>query len=110
MSAQDNLSPRQFFHGTNAELKPGDTLDAGRTGQNLPPHAEGQFTYAATTPEHAGDYANYMADHHGGTGHVYEVKPHGEVRPSGGMKIKGEWQHTEYASTSPMSVVGEVKR
>ena len=29
MSATDDLSPRRFFHGTKANLKPGDLIEPG---------------------------------------------------------------------------------
>lgn len=29
MTATDNTIPRQFYHGTRADLKPGDLIEAG---------------------------------------------------------------------------------
>lgn len=66
MSAQDNLSENQFrlFHGTNAELKPGDWLDPQKSKAV---HEEDSEYWPVA---HATDDIGHASTH---GAHVYEV-------------------------------------
>ena len=73
-----------YFHGTSAELKPGDVLNP--PGQEGPrsfknPHAsyDPHQVYYTTSRSQAESYAASRAVKHGGSPRVYEVHPHGEV-------------------------------
>ena len=62
MAAHEALSETQFFHGTGAELNPGDVIE--------PRHQEDRgesVAFAATHPDLAASY--------GRGGHLYEVEP-----------------------------------
>jgi rifampin ADP-ribosyltransferase len=81
MSAQDNLNHHQFYHGTSAELNPGDVVEPG--------HAETTFNYDRP-PKHvyftkhlakAWNYADFRASSKGGNASVYEVEPIGAGTP-----------------------------
>lgn len=111
MSAPDNLNPRQFFHGTGAPLKPGESvLPRSATGAapTYPDSSEdprsgqynaGGFSYLTTDPKMAVSFAR---DHAGGR--VYQVKPTGPVEPdpedSGG---------TMFMTKKPLTVVRQTK-
>jgi hypothetical protein len=58
MSAADNLNPQQFYHGTDHEFKPGDSVEPGASGR----------AYATTKAASAKMYGS----------HVYEVAFTGE--------------------------------
>jgi hypothetical protein len=107
MSAVDNISPPQFFHGTTSELKAGDMITTGRDKNMLQPGKSTQ-TYFADTHRSAAKYAAYNAKNQGGTPHVYGVEPTGEYKRAGGRVKGGEWVESEYASDHPLRVMGEV--
>lgn len=91
MSAEDNLNRRQFFHGTNAELKEGDTLQPGPTFDHV---------YMSSHRYLADTYASNRAVNRGGDPHVYRVQPTGDVS-------KDNRERWSYKTTSAR-VVGEV--
>lgn len=112
MSAQDNLNQVQFYHGTNAELNPGDVLTA--KGANEYGRAEaGSRTghvYATTDLEQAWTYARSRSSaadgvwHQGHVGHVYQVQPTGKVTadPNG-------YTSDSVQTRARLKVLGEVK-
>jgi hypothetical protein len=62
MAAHESLSGVQFFHGSGAELNPGDVIE--------PRHQEDRgesVAFAATHPDLAASY--------GREGHLYKVEP-----------------------------------
>ena len=88
MTASDHLQPQQFFyHGTNADLKPGDYLSP--RGANDYGRAEGashrSYVYATYALEQAWTYARSRVSaadgqlHEGHVGNVYQVQPTGKV-------------------------------
>lgn len=80
MSAQDNLNPVQFYHGTNAELKPGQDMV-------IPGRRHVYFTTDRDTAAHIGKY-------------VLTVRPTGPYEPDdGGMR-------DSYKSTQPLHITG----
>jgi hypothetical protein len=88
MSAQDNLSPQQFFHGTTHEFAPGDVvLPATRLGEEFRPVGVGRVkhAYASSAPEFARQHAERRAQS-GGNPRVYQVEPvdKDEATPWGG--------------------------
>src|SRR5713226_222825 len=89
MTAHDNLSPQQFFHGTRHTFKPGDEL----TPQKAVEHAnygetDHDYVYAHPDNVQAYKFAS-MADQHKaqaagdktGAPRTYEVAPMGDVEP-----------------------------
>jgi hypothetical protein len=101
MSAIDNLSPPQFYHGTNAELSPGDVVSPGHKatfGKEPMTHV-----YATTHLEAAKAYGMSRKRLHGGESHVYSVSAEGaEPDPEGKSAGKGAHRATS------LTVLGEV--
>jgi hypothetical protein len=76
-----SLNSRQFFHGTTAELRPGDSvLPTSQTGAKpvFRNESDSRHAYATTNQADAWDYAE-LSWHASTTGvpHVYEVEPLG---------------------------------
>lgn len=82
MAASDHLNPRQFFHGTAAPLKAGDTLvpgsQLGGTSSTYgAEHEHAQGVHVTDDMHAARHFAEESAMRYGGTPHVYQVEPHG---------------------------------
>jgi len=75
MTAHDNLSPAQFYHGTSAELKPGDTVDPSFAGRNEGDRVP-KGTAFFTSDRHAARFYG-RASHGGSVSRVYTVEPTG---------------------------------
>ena len=78
MSAQDNLSDKQFFHGSPAELSEGSILTPGATRgvNNFPPAGDNSKVWMSSTPYHAWLWGNKVArSQRRKVNHVYEVEP-----------------------------------
>ena len=101
MSAQDNLSPVQFFHGTKAELSPGDVVEPGHPPnyksvrpQGREAYSSREYVYATTDPQVAFDHwfntpPKRMSSEKP-VGGVYKVEPVGDVeRDPEDVKNKG---------------------
>jgi hypothetical protein len=85
MTAQDNLSRPQFFHGTDAKFAPGDLLTPRGANQYGRQETESGRGYVFMTGDQ--DQArNYAAARAGGGnwqiqgGHVYQVEPTGKYQ------------------------------
>jgi hypothetical protein len=109
MSAQDNLNPQQFYHGTNAQLRPGDALKPNHR-QHLEDSAEGHiyFTDEART---ARMFALNAAAKFGGSARVYTVQPQGDYEPDPEFdsEIRKNWGNG-YRSPNPVAVTGGYRR
>jgi hypothetical protein len=87
MSASDHLNPRQFYHGSQAELEPGvDTID--------PEEGHAYFTDHYGT---AREYASLYKDR-GAPAFVYTVKPTGRYS-------RDTKSARSYRSRSPLEIV-----
>ena len=77
-----HLSSRQFphrlFHGTSADLKPGDTVRPGREldGRMTVEKGDNAVVYAGTHQDIAQSFASMAADVHGGRARILELHPH----------------------------------
>lgn len=108
MSATGALQPKQFFHGSPHEFKPGDELlPPSKTGATLnrgdshpdhvyvTPHAfvAAQYTWAF---DKNGKLAAPQGETKIPAGHVYEVEPRGQLRndPNAPRHIKGLSKYT----------------
>lgn len=80
--AKQHLASKQFperlFHGTSADLKPGDTLKTGRElgGRMTISKGDNTTIYATTGEATAESFANIAADTHGGRARILELHPH----------------------------------
>jgi|ERR1022692_2596170 hypothetical protein len=77
MTALDNVSPAQFYHGTASDLSEGDTLTPGHAGGESKTGMD--QVYVTTNVDQAKHYAN-LAAHGPGRGNdlvprVYRVSP-----------------------------------
>ena len=104
MAASDHLGP-QFYHGTAAQLVPGqDAIEPGHA-PNFTPESD-NMVHFTNDPGHAAGYADKAyARNASGRPRVYQVEPtgnydlHMEVRP--GRSI--------YRSASPLRDVREIE-
>lgn len=107
MAAIDDLSLRQFYHGTKADLKPGDLIESG----NPPAVSERErTTYVYFTPNL--DAAIWGAELAIGEGHgrVYIVEPIGSIEAVPELTNQKAPKHLSmsYRSREPLRVMGEV--
>ena len=73
MAAHDSLSPDQFYHGTNAELAPGDMVQPNYPKHDDPVwanHGHSDFVWSSPLPREASVYGDnvYEVEHTGLTG------------------------------------------
>ncbi len=115
MTAADETGP--FFHGTRAELRPGDLLVPGRPS-NYRPEVVMRHVYCTALPEGAGlaaEVAVLLVEIAGGDAstvapHVYEVEPLGALEDDPNVtdqKFPGNPTRS-YRSTEPLRVLREV--
>lgn len=90
------LSPRQFYHGTTADLKPGDHIEAGH-GRTSHMSIKGHNYF---TPSY---YLAATSARNAGGRRVYKVEPTGEYGKDPGT-------YEGFRSKHPLRVTGEAKR
>ncbi|OCB58942.1 ribosomal subunit interface protein [Mycobacterium vulneris] len=104
----DPLDEGPFFHGTKAELRPGDLLTAG-FNSNYRPEVVMNHIYFTALLDGAG-LAAEVAALDGSTPHVYEVVPTGPFEDDPNVtdkKFPGNPTRS-FRSESPLRVVREV--
>jgi Rifampin ADP-ribosyl transferase len=102
------LDEGPFFHGTKAELRPGDLLTAGRNS-NYRPEVVMNHIYFTALRDGAG-LAAEIAALDGSTPHVYEVVPTGPFENDPNVtdkKFPGNPTRS-FRSQAPLRVVREV--
>jgi hypothetical protein len=106
----DSLDQGPFFHGTIADLRPGDLLTAGFRS-NYRPDVVMNHIYFTALVDGAGlaaEVAVLLAG--GGTPRVYEVEPTGSYENDPNVtdkKFPGNPTRS-YRSAAPLRIVGEV--
>jgi len=100
--------PGPFFHGTKADLRPGDLLEAGRES-NYGERRRGRFVYLTATL----DAATWGAELAVGDepGRIYRVEPTGPLEDDPNLTDKrfpGNPTRS-YRTREPVRVVGEVE-
>lgn len=101
------LDDGPFFHGTKAQLEPGDLLTPG-FNSNYRPEVVMNHIYFTALPDGAGLAAEIAALE--GIPHVYEVEPTGEFENDPNVtdkKFPGNPTRS-YRSTSPLRIIREV--
>ena len=104
----DALDEGPFFHGTRAELEPGDLLTAGFSS-NYRPEVTMNHIYFTALSDGAGLAAEVAALSEGQP-HVYEVEPLGNFVDDPNVtdkKFPGNPTRS-YRSTEPLKVIREV--
>ena len=108
MAVTPALDPGPFFHGTKADLQPGDLLRAGFRS-NYRPEVVMNHIYFTAVPDGAGLAAELAAGE--GTPRVYEVEPTGSFENDPNVtdkKFPGNPTRS-YRSSAPLVVVREVE-
>ncbi len=96
-----------FFHGTRADLKPGDLLEAGYSS-NFGARSKANFIYLTATLDAATWGAELAAGE--GPGRIYRVEPTGSFEDDPNLTDKrfpGNPTRS-YRTREPLRVVGEV--
>lgn len=105
MTATENLSPAQFFHGTSAEYHEGDLIDPGQPHERVHNVSLLSSVYFTTDQRRAKFYADHAQKKFGGEGRVYSVEPTGEYHKDIQTLRVPENKMTSH----PLRVLGEVK-
>lgn len=109
MSANASVFSQSFFHGTKADLKPGDLIVAGRQS-NFSEGAPLSWVYFAGTLDAAIWGAELAAG--SGPGRIYVVEPTGVVEDDPNLtdkKFPGN-PTLSYRSRDPARVIAEVTK
>lgn len=107
MPAPDDRSPQQLYHGTRADLKPGDLIEPGYPS-NYGQRKQATYVYLTGTLEAATWGAELALGD--GPGRIYIVEPTGPVMDDPNLtdkKFPGNPTRS-YRSREPLRVVGEV--
>lgn len=107
MAAIDDLSLQRFYHGTKADLKPGDLIEPGHNS-NYGKKKKANFVYLTATLDAATWGAELAIGE--GTGRIYIVEPTGPIEDDPNLtdkKFPGN-PTKSYRSREPLRVTGEV--
>lgn len=109
MPANNGIAPRPLYHGTRADLKPGDLIMAGRGSNYGTPKPASWACLTGTL-----DAAIWGAELAAGTGRerFYSVEPTGPIEDDPDLtdtKFPGNPTQS-YRSRAPLRVMGEVDR
>ena len=109
MTARDDTASRIFYHGTRADLKPGDLIDAGFSS-NYGARKQASWVYLTGTL----DAAVWGAELAAGDGRerIYIVEPTGRIVDDPNLtdkKFPGNPTQS-YRSREPLRVIGEVEK
>lgn len=108
MAATDDPSKQQFFHGTKADLKPGDLIEAGRNS-NYGKRKKASYVYLTATLDAATWGAELAVGD--GPGRIYIVEPTGPIADDPNLtdkKFPGN-PTKSYRTRHPLRVTGEVR-
>ena len=106
MAVQD---PGPFYHGTKADLQPGDVLEPGYRSNFGPARKTANFVYLTSTMDAATWGAELSAGE--GPGRIYEVEPTGPIEDDPNLTDKrfpGNPTRS-YRTRQPLRVVREVE-
>jgi hypothetical protein len=107
MAATDDLSSQSFYHGTRADLKPGDLIEPGYTS-NFGAGKKANYVYLTGTLDTATWGAELALGE--GPGRIYIVEPIGPIEDDPNLtdkKFPGNPTQS-YRSREPLRVTGEV--
>jgi rifampin ADP-ribosylating transferase len=107
LAATDDLSSERFYHGTRADLKPGDLIEAGRTS-NYGKRNTTAYVYLTGALDAATWGAELALGE--GPGRIYVVEPTGSIMDDPNLtdkKYPGN-PTKSYRSQEPLRVTGEV--
>jgi rifampin ADP-ribosylating transferase len=107
MAVIDNPNVQQYFHGTKADLKPGDLIEAGRSS-NYGARKKAAYVYLSATLDAATWGAELAIG--AGRGRIYIVEPTGPIEDDPNLtdkKFPGN-PTKSYRTRDPLRVTGEV--
>ena len=107
MAATDDLSSQRFYHGTRADLKPGDLIGPGYAS-NFGKRKKANFVYLTATLDAATWGAELALGE--GPGRIYVVEPTGPIEDDPNLtdkKFPGN-PTKSYRSREPLRVTGEI--
>ena len=107
MTATDDMLPRQLYHGTRADLKPGDLIAPGYNS-NYGKRKRASWVYLTGTLDAAIWGAELAAGD--GPGRIYVVEPTGPIVDDPNLtdrKFPGNPTRS-YRSRAPLRITGEV--
>ena len=107
MTATDDMIPQQFYHGTRADLKPGDLIVPGYNS-NYRKRNKAVYVYLTATLDAATWGAELALGE--GPGRIYMVEPTGPIMDDPNLtdkKYPGN-PTKSYRSREPLRVTGEV--
>jgi rifampin ADP-ribosylating transferase len=107
MTATDDMIPQQFYHGTRADLKPGDLIVPGYNS-NYGKRNKAVYVYLTATLDAATWGAELALGE--GSGRIYMVEPTGPIMDDPNLtdkKYPGN-PTKSYRSRQPLRVTGEV--
>jgi hypothetical protein len=103
----DDLSAQTFYHGTKAELKPGDLIEAGHSS-NFGVRKRAAYVYLTATLDAATWGAELALGE--GRGRIYIVEPTGPIEDDPNLtdkKFPGN-PTKSYRTREPLRVTGEI--
>jgi rifampin ADP-ribosylating transferase len=104
VAASDGPDPRQFLHGTRADLGPGDLVVAGYRS-NFGSRKKAGFVYLTRSLDAAVWGAALAVGE--GPGRIYTVEPTGPVLDDPNLTEDGVNPTESYRSKEPLRVTGE---
>ena len=107
VAATDDPHSQQLFHGTRADLKPGDLIEPGYTS-NFGTRRKASFVYLTATLDAATWGAELALGE--GPGRIYIVEPTGPIEDDPNLtdkKFSGN-PTKSYRTSEPLRVTGEV--
>jgi len=104
LSTDDNQLPTRFYHGTRANLKPGDLIEPGRPS-NFGERNPAAFVYLTGSVDAAAWGAELAAGE--GPGRIYTVEPTGPIMADPDLTRDGTNPTRSYRSQDPLRVTGE---
>jgi rifampin ADP-ribosylating transferase len=107
MAAIDDMTSQRFYHGTKADLKPGDLIRPGYSS-NYGQRKQAAFVYLTATLDAATWGAELSLGE--GPGRIYIVEPTGPIEDDPNLtdkKFPGN-PTKSYRSRDPLRVTGEV--
>ena len=107
MTTTNDLNSQPFYHGTKADLKPGELIEAGRVS-NYGQRKKAAFVYLTATLDAAIWGAELAVGE--GAGRIYVVEPTGPIEDDPNLtdkKFPGN-PTKSYRTRQPLRVTGEV--
>jgi hypothetical protein len=107
MAATDELNSQRFYHGTKADLKPGDLIEPGYSS-NYGKRKKAAYVYLTATLN-AATWGAELAQGEG-PGRIYTVEPTGSIEDDPNLtdrKYPGN-PTKSYRTRDPIRVTGEI--